>query len=146
MPNKQQPNHQRRSDRYQEGIGIPRAELNKEAVFLQPWFLPVEIYRAIRRLLPYIHLFKMRFYFEDYGCIKCGKKNVLYQSNGFCESCGVVIRYRVKQALMRRLRKVGEATDTNEYGMDDLSLAEQILKHAKPRSYKKSSQRGSVFS
>ena len=75
----------------------------------------------------------MRYYFEDYGCLKCGKKNVLYQSNGLCESCGVVIRHRVKQALMRRLKKIGEVTDTNGYRMDDLSLAEQILKHEKPR-------------
>jgi hypothetical protein len=85
----------------------PEEELSKDAVFLQPWFLPVEVYREIRRLLPYIHLFKMRYYFEDYGCIKCGKKNVMYQSNGFCESCGVVIRHRVKMALKRRLKKGG---------------------------------------
>ena len=63
---------------------IPDSELTKDAIFLQPWFLPVEVYRAIRRVLPYIHLFKMRYYFEDYGCLKCGKKNALYQSNGFC--------------------------------------------------------------
>ncbi len=106
----------------------PDSELTKDAVFLQPWFLPVETYRAIRRLLPYIHLFKMRYYFEDYGCLKCGKKNVLYQSNGFCESCGVVIRHRVKQSLKRRLKKAGvEGSAGDSAVIDGMLAAERIL-------------------
>ena len=107
------------------------SELTRDAIFLQPWFLPVEVYRAIRRVLPYIHLFKMRYYFEDYGCLKCGKKNVLYQSNGFCESCGVVIRHRIKQALKRRLKKVGvnpNGAERNPSFIDGMLAAEQILR------------------
>ena len=111
---------------------MPDSELTKDAIFLQPWFLPVEVYRAIRRLLPYIHLFKMRYYFEDYGCLKCGKKNVLYQSNGFCETCGVVIRHRVKQALKRRLKEVGvQANSTEIPWTDGMLAAEQILSRHK---------------
>lgn len=118
------------ANRNEKDNGVPDEELTKEAIFLQPWFLPIEIYRAIRRLLPYIHLFKMRYYFEDYGCLKCGKKNVMYQSNGLCESCGVVIRYRVKQALMRRLKKAGVKANGSEHSVpaiDGMLLAEQIL-------------------
>ncbi len=112
----------------EQNSGAPGAELTNDAIFLQPWFLPVEVYRAIRRLLPYIHLFKMRYYFEDYGCLKCGKKNVLYQSNGFCESCGVVIRHRMKQALKRRLKKVGvQANCADVADSDGMLVAERIL-------------------
>ena len=43
-------------------------------IFLQPWFLPWKTASSIRTLLPADHRHKMRFYFEDYGCLKCGKK------------------------------------------------------------------------
>jgi len=96
----------------------PDAELTKDAIFLQPWFLPKEVYLEIRRLLPYIHLLKMRYYFDDYGCLKCGKKNALYQSNGLCETCGVTIRQRMKQCLIRRLKEVGVETSSQELPFD----------------------------
>src|SRR5271157_5776183 len=99
-------------------VVTPDAELTKEAIFMQPWFLPKEVYLEIRRLLPYIHLLKMRYYFDDYGCLKCGKKKVLYQSNGLCETCGVTIRQRMKQSLIRRLREVGVQTTSRELPFD----------------------------
>jgi len=30
---------------------------------------------AIRQLLPSAQLLKMRYYFDDYGCLKCGKSD-----------------------------------------------------------------------
>ena len=53
-------------------------------VCLEPTFL------AIRRLLPSSQLLKMRYYYEDYGGLKCGKANVAYRSNGFRGRCKVV--------------------------------------------------------
>ncbi len=80
--------------------------LNDE-VFLQPWFVPKDVYLEMRRLLPNIHLTKMRYYFEDYGCLKCGDRKHLYGSNGLCERCSVLIRGRVARSLKRRLKAVG---------------------------------------
>jgi len=111
----------------------PDSELTKDAIFLQPWFLPIEVYREIRRLLPYIHLFKMRYYFDDYGCLRCGKKDVMYQSNGLCESCGVVVRYRVKHALMRRLKKVGVRDADAEAPLDAMVAAERLFSSGRTR-------------
>jgi len=111
----------------------PDSELTKDAIFLQPWFLPIEVYREVRRLLPYIHLFKMRYYFDDYGCLKCGKKDALYQSNGLCESCGVVVRHRVRQALMRRLKKVGIKATPGYIPPDAMARAEQLLSTLKTK-------------
>jgi hypothetical protein len=84
-----------------------RRDVPNDEVFLQPWYLPREVYLEIRRILPNIHLSKMRFYFEDYGCLKCGTRDSLYGSNGFCERCNVLIRGRVVRSMKRRLRKVG---------------------------------------
>jgi hypothetical protein len=108
----------------------PEAEFTKEAIFLQPWFLPREVYSAVRRLLSYIHLMKMRYYFDDYGCLKCGKKENLYMSNGLCETCGVTIRHRMERSLTRRLRAAGVQTFLQEPPIgsnDDMMNAQQIL-------------------
>ena len=79
-----------------------------EDVFLQPWFLPSAIAKQIRRVLPNAQLGKMRYYFEDYGCIRCEKKDVMYGGTGFCEACRHMLQYRIKGSLKRRLQKVGE--------------------------------------
>lgn len=90
--------------------------LNDE-VFLQPWFVPKDVYLEIRRLLPNIHLTKMRYYFEDYGCLKCGDRKHLYGSNGLCERCSVLIRGRVARLLKRRLKAVGIGDPPPEIAM-----------------------------
>ena len=41
---------------------------------MQPWFMPFEgVAQEMRRLIPSAHLSKMRFYYEDFGCIRCGE-------------------------------------------------------------------------
>lgn len=82
--------------------------LQHDEIFMQPWFIPKHIYSEIRRLLPNVHLSKMRYYFEDYGGLKCGERKSLYGANGLCEKCTGLIRGRVARALQRRLKDVGE--------------------------------------
>jgi hypothetical protein len=118
--------------------GISKAEnrvINKipdEEVFLQPWYLPKDVDLQIRRILPNIHLSKMRYYFEDYGCLKCGTRDSLYGSNGLCERCNVVVRGRVSRALQRRLKSVGVLEPKSELlgslGNGMIS-AQKLLRH-----------------
>ena len=61
----------------------------------------------MRKLLPSCHLVKLRYYFDDYGCLRCGKPHALYGGNGFCKPCAVIVRHRVILALKRRFRKLG---------------------------------------
>jgi hypothetical protein len=63
-----------------------------DQVFMLPWFLPKETYLAVRRILPNIHIAKMRYYFEDYGCMRCERRDVLYRTNGLCERLRLNIR------------------------------------------------------
>ena len=80
----------------------------------------------------------MRYYFEDCGCLKCGVRDSLYSSNGFCEKGSVLIRGRVTRALKRRLRNVGEVgpeleiLNALENGME---TAQELLPSAKNTSY-----------
>jgi hypothetical protein len=84
-----------------------QTEVVDEELFLQPWFLPKPTYLNLRRILPSSQLLKMRYYFEDYGCLKCETRNGMYGSNGMCKKCSIVIRGRVVLSLARRFRKIG---------------------------------------
>jgi len=83
----------------------------KDEIFLQPWFLPADLYMKIRSLLPHIHLFKMHYYYDDWGCLRCGNKEGLYVANGLCKTCSGVVRARIVISLRRRLRKAGLPAD-----------------------------------
>jgi hypothetical protein len=101
----------------------------QDDVCLQPWFLPKPVALEIRKILPSIHLAKMRYYFDDYGCLRCQKRGVLYGSNGFCESCCKIVRDRVSRSLEKRLRSVGVsgsqvALESND---DPVSSAREII-------------------
>lgn len=76
-------------------------------VFLLPWYLPKDTYLAIRKILPNIYIAKMRYYFDDYGCIRCERRDVLYRTNGLCEGCNVIVRGRLVACLKKRLSSVG---------------------------------------
>jgi hypothetical protein len=71
-------------------------------VFLQPWFLSQQTAFAIRKLLPAEHQHKMRAYFDDYGCLKCGEKNARYASNAMCKHCIQQVKLRMLFAVKRR--------------------------------------------
>jgi hypothetical protein len=69
---------------------------------LQPWFLSMPVAKAILRLIPAEYVARMRWYFEDYGCICCKRKKVMYYGNGFCIDCGPRVRRRLVQSMKRR--------------------------------------------
>ncbi len=71
-------------------------------VFLQPWFLALRTAIAIRNLIPAEHHHKMRFYFEDYGCLKCDKRDVRYGSNAMCKTCVQQVKLKLLFAMKRR--------------------------------------------
>jgi len=71
-------------------------------IFLQPWFLPRDKAFAMQRILPPEHRHKMKFYFDDYGCIRCKKKDVTYGSNALCKPCVQEVKLKVFFAIKRR--------------------------------------------
>jgi hypothetical protein len=77
-----------------------------DEVFLQPWFLSQETANAIRNLIPTEHHHKMRAYFEDYGCMKCGKSQVRYGSNGMCKRCVQSVKLKILFAMKRRWKQI----------------------------------------
>ena len=81
--------------------------LVNDELFLQPWFLPKATYLKLKGLLPSSQLAKTRYYFEDYGCLKCGSRIALYGSNGMCSGCSIIVRGRIAISLTKRFRRIG---------------------------------------
>lgn len=81
----------------------PRKRLTADELLFQPWFLSSEIAQAMRVLIPPGYQRKMRDYFDAYGCMRCNREDVVYQSNGMCKLCANVIRTRLRKCIRRRL-------------------------------------------
>ncbi len=71
-----------------------------DKVLLQPWFLPQRIAFAIHDLVPHSYWNKMRYFFDDYGCMICGR-DFEYHSNGMCRSCCQKISKKLAQSVKR---------------------------------------------
>jgi len=69
----------------------------------QPWFLPQRIAFAIHGLVPVHFQKKMRYFFEDYGCMICGTES-RYHSNGMCRLCYARTLKRIQLSVRRRSR------------------------------------------
>jgi hypothetical protein len=76
-----------------------------ESVLMQPWCLPPEVARAIRRLIPVWHWHKHSWVYKDNGCFKCDRDDVPHQSLGMCQSCYAKYISRVKSSIVKRADK-----------------------------------------
>lgn len=97
---------------------------------IQPWFLNVSISRAIRRLIPREYHLKMYWFFEEFGCIHCERKDVLYGSNGFCVQCQGSIRRRLGQVVKQRAKSfpLPSSPPPNQRYIDRVAHAEKLLR------------------
>jgi hypothetical protein len=85
-----------------------KKRLTADELLFQPWFLSAEIAQAIRVLIPPGYQRKMRDYFDSYGCMKCDRRDGVYQSNGMCKLCVNVVRIRLRKCIQQRLSGTGE--------------------------------------
>lgn len=46
----------------------------------------------------------MRTYFDDYGCMRCGRSEVSHKANGMCHRCHSLIRTRLERSAVRRMK------------------------------------------
>jgi integrase-like protein len=72
-----------------------------EEVFLQPWFLDHEHAAAVRSVVSDHFVHKMRFYFEDWGCLVCGSRKRRCGANGMCHICIIRILKRLVGCLKK---------------------------------------------
>src|SRR5882757_7326056 len=97
---------------------------------LQPWFLPRALSRKIRGMVPNDYWRKMRYYFDDYGCLKCERKSVPYGINGLCRVCYKLILHRIAFALGSR-KKMGVKSQYSAQHLRRIAYAHKLLRDLK---------------
>jgi hypothetical protein len=107
-----------------------RGGLPCEEMLLQPWFLPFRIARAIHALVPLSYRSKMRDFFDDYGCMICGKEYP-YGANGMCRRCYNDVIEKLRRAAKRRLKsKLEQRFDLGL--LRQARLAKKLLRRFSP--------------
>jgi hypothetical protein len=104
-----------------------RGGARDQDIFSQPWCMPKPVSLQMRKILPSIHLAKMRYYFDDHGCLRCERRDILCGSNGMCENCSVIVRGRLVNCLERRLKHVGVVEDLSGGLEECVSSARKII-------------------
>ncbi len=94
---------------------------------LQPWFLPKPLSWKIRSMLPFEYRRKMRYYFDDFGCVRCGRKTAKYGFNGFCRVCCELVMARMRFAYGRR-QKHGVKRQYSARQLKRVDLARDLLR------------------
>jgi hypothetical protein len=74
-----------------------------DEVLLQPWFLSARVANAIHGMVPPDFHRRMRYFFDDYGCMICGAE-VGYHSNGMCRTCRDRVRRNLVKSVKRRAK------------------------------------------
>lgn len=117
----------------------------REFAMLQPWFLPFEVAYAVKRLIPREYLSRMRWMFEDCGCILCGRKSVTYGGNGFCRNCRWGLLKRMIASMKKRFGSPEKfmRPKPKVHLIDSAALARKMLADlVSARSSKASHQKG----
>lgn len=122
------------------GLLSPRTRTIKKT--LPPFFLTMKLRRSIERLLPSEHHQRLHLYFDIYGCIRCSRKDVVYGSNGLCNSCLGTIGKRLRKVDNElRARSPEAPPDLNDAYLRPYRSARQLLADMAPKMGKRSIQR-----
>jgi hypothetical protein len=105
-----------------------RNALSEDA--LQPWFLPRALSRKIRGMVPNDYWRKMRYYFDDYGCLRCERKSLPYGINGLCRVCYKLVLHRIGFALGSR-KKAGVKPQYSAQQLRRIAYAHELLRDLK---------------
>jgi len=100
----------------------------RELHVFPPWFLTKEVMRKIEALVPYYYHTRFRFYFDRYGCVRCGHKDVEYCCGGLCKPCNGLINDRLKRTDRAMKRRYGSSKDVPCIGfLKRLNSARELL-------------------
>lgn len=117
----------------------PKESAAPDSLVLEPWFLPHKITYSVRALLPPEHRLKLRDYFAEWGCMRCGDRE-RYWSSGFCERCYNVLHQRIGVCLRRRAAVMVPDKLALKH-VEDVRTARKLLKGFPASMYVKSQQR-----
>lgn len=74
------------------------AQLTPDTI-MEPWFLPKQIETAISQLVPISKRRKWRYFFLDWGCLRCGRTDVIHHCHGLCKRCHLWIYNHLRTSI-----------------------------------------------
>jgi hypothetical protein len=81
--------------------------------------------RVVRWLIPPDYRQRMHDYFDDYGCMRCDRTDVLYKSNGMCRGCLSTVFGRLQHSVTKRS---GQILLQKRYGKEFVLKAAEARK------------------
>jgi hypothetical protein len=131
VPKEYRKRHKRpKESSHSKGMAPVKKRTSGDVLF-QPWFLSKAVAQAILRLIPLEYIARMRWYFEDYGCIRCKRKKnkVMYGASGFCVDCGPKVRRCLVQSMKRRgnISTRPELAESQQWHFNRAQAAENLL-------------------
>lgn len=104
----------------------------------QPWFLPKEVSQKIVQIVPPGYRKRFRHYFDDFGCMGCGRKDVPYRSLGFCETCHSKVTVRMRRSMKSHRRELGvtRTTPRIRWYVEQVNRAQELLADFLPQKDK----------
>ena len=72
---------------------------------------------------------KLHYFFDDYGCMRCNKKDIPYGANGMCHKCFDTVRSRLKISMKKHFKSsaVAKNTPSARDFLDKAELARKLL-------------------
>jgi hypothetical protein len=107
----------------------PSAKRLVSDAFLEPWFLDLETARAVQRIIPRKYSCRMRWFFDDFGCIRCKGKGSGYGGNGFCVNCRYTVVSCIARSIRKRSKNLNEERPpaVSRSGLRRIEVAERLL-------------------
>lgn len=101
----------------------------------QPWFLPKEVSKRIISLIPPGYRKRFRLYFDDYGCLRCGRTDIRFRALGFCENCHSLVTKRMCRSMKRHRSELrgSRSSPRIQWYIDQVTHAQELLSDFVPR-------------
>lgn len=113
---------------------------------LQPWLLPKHVACEVARVIPFGYRKRLRFFFNDFGCIRCRRRTVRYGGSGFCENCSSRVSTLLRLSMKRHQKEIQADTmaplrPTIQRYIERVDRAEELLADFRPRTKRPNSKK-----
>jgi hypothetical protein len=107
---------------------------DEDRQFLLPWLLTTRAYMAMRAIVPRAYQRRMRYYYDDHGCLRCSLHRGPHKANGFCARCCRLVASRLMRCYERRMKpkRSHYAQDLLSKGHEARGLLKDLLRWKGP--------------
>jgi hypothetical protein len=91
--------------------------------------------KKIQRMLPDFYHKRLRYYFDSFGCIRCGRKDVIYCCGGLCSGCQWTVYNRLQKSdkEMKRHYSASKSHPPSSRLLRRYRAAQELLRDFKGR-------------